>query len=93
MTGKKADDNAADNHAVVERVLNETLAQLSPKRLQLVMKFANQIAAIHDPDAIQTFMRWYSDPRLDSLLQLASQLDSDVLDQLLFFAEELASES
>jgi len=49
--------------------------------------------ACHDPDVVQTFLAWRSDPKLESILDLAAALDDDSRDQLLFSAEDLYSEA
>lgn len=51
--------------------------------------FTQQVIRCNDPDAVAGFLKWRDDPRLESVLQLASALDDDALDQLVFCAEDL----
>lgn len=76
--------------AFAETEIVSVLRNLSERRVRLVAEFIAQVAMVHDPDVVRTFLAWRSDPRLDSLLLLASELDSDALDELLFMAEDLS---
>lgn len=68
------------------------LQTLNKDQLRLLLEFSDQIVAYFDPDAVEEFLRWRSDPKLDTILQLAAALTDDMRDQLLFKAEEYYSE-
>jgi len=74
------------------RSLSEEIADLDEARLQLVRLFVRQVVACNDPDMVRNFLAWRDDPRLDSLLDLAAELDDERRDQLLFAAEDLYTE-
>lgn len=76
--------------ALAEAEIVSLLRRLPNESIRLVAQFITQIAMVHDPDVVKTFMAWRADPRLDTLLLLASELDEDTLDQLLFTAEDLS---
>lgn len=69
------------------------LAELSDVQLALVGEFIDQILRCEDPDVVRTFLSWRTDPRIDSILDLAATLGDEARDQLLFAAEDLYSES
>jgi len=79
--------------ALAEPEIVSVLRKMSDERVRLVAQFIAQIATVHDPDVVKTFMAWRSDPRLDTLLLLAGKFDDDALDQLLFMAEDLSMPS
>ncbi|EAQ26465.1 MULTISPECIES: hypothetical protein [unclassified Roseovarius] len=91
METPKSPDPAKPAFAEAEIV--SVLRNLSNARVRLVAEFIAQIAMVHDPDVVKTFLAWRSDPRLDTLLLLASELDVDALDQLLFKAEDLSAQT
>ena len=77
-------------------VRNRILAQLSElddRRLTLLKQIVDQLLICHDPDIVETFVAWRTDPRVDSILNLAGSLDDERLDQLLFTAEDLFAET
>ncbi|MXQ06385.1 hypothetical protein GQ651_00855 [Alphaproteobacteria bacterium GH1-50] len=65
----------------------ERVATLSTPELSLVLEFAEQIVTRFDPETVAEFMAWRSDPRIESILQIAAALDEAGRDQLLFDAE------
>ena len=67
--------------------LRERLATLSAHELAVVLEFTEQIVVNFDPDAVSEFLSWREDPRIESILQIASSLDEAGRDQLLFDAE------
>lgn len=69
----------------------EKLTELDNSRLVLLSQFLEQIVEIHDPDAVSTFLRWKEDPVLDTILQLAAQLDEDARYEIVDLAEQLAN--
>lgn len=75
-----------------DRILAQ-VAELDDRRLALLKRLVDQILVCNDPDIVETFVAWRNDPRIDSILDLASSLDDERLDQLLFAAEDLFSES
>lgn len=72
-----------------EKEMINVLRQLPQDRVILIGEFISQIASQFDPDILNTFLKWSSDPRIDTLLHHASLLDDDSLDQLLFMSEEM----
>ncbi len=76
-----------------QRLLRAQLAaragDLSGNEAKVVLKFIDELVNCYDPDVIQDFLEWREDPRLASLLQLAARLSDDMVDQLLFHAEDL----
>ena len=77
----------------VKQRVEERLGGLSDEQLALVNEFIDQVLACEDPDVVRTFLMWRSDPRIDSILDLAATLGDEGRDQLLFAAEDLYSES
>ncbi len=67
--------------------LTERLATLSSNELAVVLEFAEQIVVNFDPEAVSQFLSWRDDPRIESILQIASALDEAGREQLLFDAE------
>lgn len=63
------------------------------KRLALVNSFIEQVAEIHDPDAVETFLCWKTHPVLDTILLLAAKLDEDAQYEVLNLAEDLARDA
>jgi len=76
----------------ITRSLSEEIAELDGARQQLVRIVVRQMVACNDPDMVRTFLAWRDDPRLESLLDLAAELDDERRDQLLFAAEDLYTE-
>lgn len=72
--------------------LFDRVHQLDPRQRNLVDTFITQLLGCHDPDFVQSFLEWRSDPRIESLLDLAAALDDENRDQLLFKAEDLYTE-
>lgn len=72
--------------------LGHLLEGLDPKRLSLVREFVSQVIACHDPHVVEQFLKWRSDPTLESILQLASSMDDDAREQVLFTLEEQCSQ-
>ncbi len=64
------------------------IKSMNPRELELLLSFADQIVACFDPDAVDDFLSWRTDPTIGSLLQLAAALDEDRREQLLFAAED-----
>lgn len=73
--------------------LLDLIASLDLPEMQSVQAFAQQVIRCNDPDAVAAFLKWREDPRLESVLQLASALDDDATDQLVFCAEDLYSDA
>ncbi len=71
----------------LRRRLGDRLATLSADELAVVLEFTEQIVVSFDPDAVSEFLSWREDPRIESILQIASSLDDASRDQLLFDAE------
>lgn len=69
------------------------VAMLDDERRALLRRIVDQLLVCNDPDIVESFVAWRTDPRVESLLQLAAKLDDERLDQLLFAAEDLFSES
>ena len=63
------------------------IATLSAPELSLVLEFAEQIVTRFDPETVSEFMSWRSDPKIESILQIAAALDEAGREQLLFDAE------
>jgi len=78
-----------DSQAFAEAEIVAVLRDMPRDRVATIAKFIIQIAVVHDPDVVKTFVAWRADPRLDTLLHLASMLDDDALDELIFTAEDL----
>lgn len=64
------------------------IRSMNPRELELLISFADQIVSCFDPDAVDDFLSWRTDPKIGSLLQLAAALDEDRREQLLFAAED-----
>lgn len=82
----------AELHSEFVETIVSILRNLPRDRVMVMAEFIAQATAIDDPDALQTFVALRRDPRLDTLLQLASQLDGDDLDQVIFFTEDAVVE-
>ena len=74
----------------VESELIKALARMSQRRLKILLHFTRQILEVEDPQVVEAFVAWRNDPKIDTLLNIASALDEEELDQLLFFAEDAA---
>jgi hypothetical protein len=74
-----------------EKVL-KALKVLNDAEFEAVMSFVEQIVVCYDPDAVSDFLRWRSEPRLGTILQLAASLGDEALDQRLFAAEDIYSD-
>ena len=72
--------------------LARLLSTLGASQVDLVSEFAHQILRCHDPDAVATFLRWRRDPRIETLLLIAAELEDEALDELIFAAEDLQDE-
>lgn len=79
--------NAIKPHGTQE-VLHQ-ISYLSEAQLSVVAAFIRQILQCHDTDIVQTFVELQQDPQLGSLLAIASDLEDEERDQLLFIAEEM----
>ncbi len=64
------------------------IRSMNAKELELLLSFADQVVACFDPDAVEDFLSWRTDPQIGSLLQLAAALDEERREQLLFAAED-----
>lgn len=73
--------------------LLDLLLTLELRELGLVQTFCAQVLRAYDPDVIDAFLRWRDDPRIETLMQIAACLDDDGLEQLLFDAEDIQSDS
>ena len=72
----------------VESELIKALARMSQRKLKILLHFTRQILEVEDPQVVEAFVAWRNDPKIDTLLNIASTLDEEELDQLLFFAED-----
>ncbi len=68
--------------------LDAQIDTLSLPEIQVLLLFARQVMAYHDPDVVGDFLAWREDPRLGSILQLAAAVSDDLREQLLFVAED-----
>ena len=73
--------------------LAQLLVGLGASQADIVVAFARQIVTCHDPEAVQAFLVWRDDPRMESLMQIAATLDDEGLDQLVFTAEDLFAQT
>lgn len=73
----------------LKRRLQAELDKLTPDQLDLARRFVEQVLCFHDPEVVQTFLKWRGDPVLGSILQLTADLDGEDRDQILFHAEDL----
>lgn len=92
MTDTKPNDG--DTH-MTKTARDQVLAQVSAlddRRLALLRRIVEQILVCYDPDIVDTFVAWRNEPRIESILSLAGNLDDEHLDQLLFVAEDLFAE-
>lgn len=71
--------------------LSLKLTELDDRRLDLVRRFVEELLICHDPDIVETFLAWRSDPNLGSILELAAAVSGEMREQLLFMAEDLYS--
>jgi hypothetical protein len=71
--------------------LAERLDGLRPDQLALLDLFTDQILSWQDPEVVETFLAWRSDPRIGSILELAAALSEEDREQLLFAAEDIYS--
>lgn len=78
---------------IVRAKILSQLSELDDRRLELLGRIADQLLICNDPEIIETFVAWRNDPRIESVLGLAGNLDDDRLDQLLFAAEDLYAET
>lgn len=69
--------------------VKQALSNLNHAQVELVEKFVEQIIRCYDPDVVSSFIEARNDPRIESLLTLAADLEDEKRDQLLFAAEEL----
>ena len=65
------------------------VSYLNEGQLALVQVFIQQILMCHDPDTVKSFVELRQDPRLGSILSIASDLGEEEREQLLFIAEEI----
>ncbi len=72
----------------VESELIKALARMSQRRIKILLHFTRQILEVEDPQVVEAFVAWRNDPKIDTLLDIASALAEEELDQLLFFAED-----
>ena len=72
----------------VEGELIKALARMSQRRIKILLHFTRQILEVEDPQVVEAFVAWRNDPKIDTLLDIASALAEEELDQLLFFAED-----
>ena len=79
--------DAMHDKAVAELVA--LIGVLTTSELALVKKFVSQMALCHDPDIVEEFLQWREDPRIGTILHLASEIGNEQRDQLLFAAEDL----
>lgn len=73
--------------------LLDLLLKMELADMALVRHFCTQILRCHDPEAIDAFLRWRDEPRIETLMQIAATLDDDSLDQLLFCAEDIQTDA
>lgn len=76
----------------IESAILSRLAGLDDRRRFILLQFLDQIVSHHDPDVIEDFIAWRSDPMIESLLQLAAAASAEMREQLLFTAEQLYSD-
>lgn len=88
----RRDETDEDQAAAARAAVMRLLEGLNPQELRLVAAFSQQIIVCFDPDAVGEFLAWREDPRLSTVLQLASEMGDDALDQLVFTAEDLYAE-
>ncbi len=69
--------------------MKHALSHLNTAQVELVEKFVEQIVRCYDPDVVRSFLEARNDPRIESILALAADLEEEKRDQLLFAAEEL----
>lgn len=69
--------------------LIERTRQLTRKEAKVMLQFLEELVMCYDPDVVDDFVQMRKDPRLVSVLQLASRLSDETLDQLLFLTEDL----
>ncbi len=83
-----------DEHgAFAEREIVSVLRNLPEDHVKAIARLIIVAALADDSDQINSLIAFYSDPRIGSVLDIASHLSSDALDELLFQAEDLARES
>jgi len=75
-----------------ERIYMKFPQHLGAEQMHLVQMFVQQIVLCHDPDAVASFLAWRTDPKLESILDLAAKMGDEDRDQLLFFAEDLSND-
>lgn len=78
-----------------KRLLREEISlkllDLDERQIDLALRFIDQLLLCHDPDVVEDFLEWRSDPNLGSILQLAAAVSGELREQLLFIAEDLYS--
>ena len=62
-------------------------------RLELIEAFAEQVAMVHDPDVVRTFLAWTAEPVLDTILNLATRLDDERRHHVIHFIEDQLAEA
>lgn len=69
--------------------VKHALSNLNVAQVELVEQFVEQIIRCYDPDVVRSFLEARNDPRIESILALAADLEDEKRDQLLFAAEDL----
>jgi len=82
-----------EHEAFAEKEIVSVLRNLPDDRVIAIARLIVLAALADDSDQINSLIAFYSDPRIGSVLDIASDLSSDALDELLFQAEDLARES
>ena len=62
-------------------------------RLELIEAFAEQVAMVHDPDIVRSFLAWTADPVLDTILNLAARLTDERRHHVIHFVEDQLAEA
>ena len=86
-------DPRKEKEAFAESEIVAVLRNLPEDRVKAIAKLIVFATLVDDTEQIHALITFYADPRIGSVLDIASHLDSDALDELLFQAEDLARDS
>lgn len=82
-----------EHGAFAESEIVAVLRSLPEDQVKAIARLIILAVLADDSDQVNSLIAFYADPRMGSLLDIASHLSSDALDELLFQAEDLAHDS
>ncbi len=68
-----------------------TITKLGELQFGLVAAIAEELSDTNDMSIAKSFLAWRRNPRISSLVEMAMNISTDDLDQLLFLAEDYYS--